>query len=180
VQAAEFRFDDTRQSAATNGKTVQTVFTVENDDRYSLILTDVDSLQTPDPIVYQINCLPDHVPLVQIEQPDRDIELPEDQRIAVIFQAQDDYGFSRISLATRVRRADDSEDDEDGPFEFRDLSHAPLDEREFRYQFVLDASRLNFFPKTGFSIIFKFGTMTAFQAQISAQRDFSGSLSISL
>ena len=147
LQAAEIRFDDTRQSAATNGKTVQTVFTVENDDRYSLILTDVDSLQTPDPIVYQINCLPDHVPLVQIEQPDRDIELPEDQRIAVIFQAQDDYGFSRISLATRVQRAGDSEDDEDGPFDFRDLSHAPLDEREFRYQLVLDAQPFELFPK---------------------------------
>lgn len=139
---AELLFDSGRRCAVqVQNRSANASFLVQNQDRYSVTLTDQDGLTSDSQVGYHIRLTADQPPFVRISQPGRDVDLTEDMQLPLLIEAQDDYGLTAITLQYQVQPAGQQEIDSSrfiaqplaGPFSAQmrmlfpwDLSSSPL------------------------------------------------------
>ncbi len=103
LQSAVLDFDRSKSIGLnTFGPKFEGRFYVIRNDRYTIKLCDKKEYGNIHPIKYNITVARDQSPFVRILVPGRDIDLGEDMRIPLLFEAQDDYGLSKMMLAYQI------------------------------------------------------------------------------
>jgi hypothetical protein len=149
---AELAFDSGRRcELQTLPHTVQGTFTVQEADRYALVLQDRDGLTSDSQVQYHIRLIADQAPFVRLALPGRDVDLTEDMMLPLLIEAQDDYGLTAMRLHYQVQPAGQEEIDSNrfasqaipGPYSEQmrvafpwDLSPSPLLPNESVLYFV--------------------------------------------
>lgn len=77
-------------------------FSVKKDDRYKILLTDVNDNQNLAPITYEVKAISDAFPVIELISPNQNTMLANDNRVALLGKASDDYGFSKLLLKYRL------------------------------------------------------------------------------
>ena len=77
-------------------------FKVTKDKNYKIILTDIYGNQNSSPISYSIKALTDSYPSIEIINPNKDVDLANDNRLNLFTRVSDDYGFSKLNLSFRL------------------------------------------------------------------------------
>lgn len=77
-------------------------FTLKKDNSYSIYLEDLDGNENLTPITYSIKVLFDASPIIEMIHPNKNINLGDDQRLAISAKISDDYGFSKLKLHYRL------------------------------------------------------------------------------
>lgn len=80
------------------GSRASTDFTVEESGYYRLRLSDQEGLINRDPILYRVTARPDEPPMVSLVEPAHDLDIAAGVSVAVVAEALDDFGFSRMNL----------------------------------------------------------------------------------
>ncbi len=77
-------------------------FTLRKDDDYKIILTDREGNQNLSPITYSLKVLYDAFPTIEMVAPNKDVELPNDNRVPLEVKINDDYGFTKLLVHYRL------------------------------------------------------------------------------
>lgn len=99
-----------------DGNHARTRFTVDGNDRYHIMLEDTDGIKNIDPIEYTVRMIEDQHPVVTIVEPGRDVYITEDLRLPMLIRIQDDFGFSGLQLAYRLKQSRYEQPNEDYTF----------------------------------------------------------------
>lgn len=86
------------QALTVDGSRGTAEFTVRSSSYYRLRLTDTEGLPDREAILYRISARPDESPLVRIVEPAHDLDIAANVKVAVVAEAVDDFGFSRMAL----------------------------------------------------------------------------------
>ena len=81
-----------------DGSRASTEFSVDESGYYRLRLTDTEGLLSRDPILYRITARPDEPPMISLVEPSRDLDIAAGVTVAVVAEALDDFGFTRMNL----------------------------------------------------------------------------------
>jgi len=73
-------------------------FSVDESGYYRLRMIDTEGLTSRDPILYRITARPDEPPMVSLVEPARDLDIAAGVTVAVVAEAVDDFGFTRMNL----------------------------------------------------------------------------------
>ncbi len=87
---------------AVEGSDASTVFYVEKDSEYYISVTDTEGHKNINAITYMIKTLTDEFPRIAVVSPDKNENLPEDDRMPILLKVSDDYGFSKLLLKHRL------------------------------------------------------------------------------
>lgn len=90
--------DSTRTPLRVEDRTISGEFTVKDDNRYSIMMTDENGRENREPIWYDIQILDDYPPSIQIMFPAVDVDLNERMILPLEVAISDDYGFGRMNL----------------------------------------------------------------------------------
>ncbi|GJQ63394.1 MAG: hypothetical protein SCALA702_24470 [Melioribacteraceae bacterium] len=77
-------------------------FRIMENRRYSIVLTDADSIKNVNPIEYSIKIEPDEYPFITVISPDADVKLGADNSVPFRLKIADDYGFNSLKLKYRL------------------------------------------------------------------------------
>lgn len=75
---------------------------IKENRKYSILLTDKDSVNNVNPIEYSIKIQLDEYPFIDVISPDADVKLGADNSIPFRLKIADDYGFSNLQLKYRL------------------------------------------------------------------------------
>ena len=96
---AYFIVDDTlRYPAQINGKRAYKNWVLDRDIVYSLDIIDVDSLKNKKPIKYNLWAIEDEYPTVSLINARENEEFPENRKIELKIDAQDDFGIKDLFI----------------------------------------------------------------------------------
>ncbi len=99
VTTGSLEFNDGRTKPITiNEKEISGKFVISDNGSYHLRLADVTGLSNPNPIEYDLVCLNDYEPQVQITFPAVDVDLDERMILPIEAVVFDDYGFTKLDL----------------------------------------------------------------------------------
>ena len=82
---------------------------IRSAQQYSVYLKDSAGLENANPILWQIDIIPDQRPVVEIVRPGRDQDLDESRRVPLLVSGEDDFGFTRLDLVYSVYRSGEQE-----------------------------------------------------------------------
>ncbi len=100
---AKLQFSDTTgRRMKVNASEASINFRVKKDNSYKIILTDERGDQNSSPITYSIKALFDAYPSIEMILPDKDVSLPNDNRLPLEVKVTDDYGFTKLVLHYRL------------------------------------------------------------------------------
>lgn len=103
VAEASLRFSSGRsQPLNITGRHLSTNFILRAEESYYAELKDGKGLASENPIIYHLRLLADQYPFVRLLAPSGDVDLREDMRLALLIQAQDDYGLSGLTIGYQV------------------------------------------------------------------------------
>jgi len=106
VAAAQMIFHDSVVTEMkVSGETAAGSFRVRKEDRYRFRLEDNDGLTNPDPIDYTVRTLRDEYPMIEIEEPGKNLDITGDMQVNLKLNIRDDYGFSGIRLYFRMEHS---------------------------------------------------------------------------
>jgi len=74
------------------------IFTLNQSGFYSMIIEDKQGNTNENPIKYGIELIADNLPEIEVVSPNKDINLPQDNKVAFILKIKDDFGFTKLSL----------------------------------------------------------------------------------
>ncbi len=94
--------DGARLPARINDRTASVNLTVAGDLRYTIGLLDPHMIPNRDPVEYRIVGLQDRPPEVRLLRPGADSELGETMQAALLAEAHDDFGISRMEVRYRI------------------------------------------------------------------------------
>ena len=77
-------------------------FAVKKDDNYKIQLVDENGNENRTPITYEIKAIYDAFPAIELVSPNQNTILANDNRVALLAKASDDYGFSKLLLNYRL------------------------------------------------------------------------------
>lgn len=77
-------------------------FKISKDKNYKILLTDIYGNQNSSPISYTIKALTDSYPAIEIINPNKDVDLANDNRLPLFARVSDDYGFTKLNLSYRL------------------------------------------------------------------------------
>jgi hypothetical protein len=77
-------------------------FTVKKDNQYIIKLSDKNGSENSSPITYYVQALYDAYPTIEMIAPNMNIPLANDNRVNLIAEVTDDYGFSKLILNYRL------------------------------------------------------------------------------
>ncbi len=80
-------------------------FAVDKDDNYRIILNDRNGNSNLSPIVYNIKVLNDAYPTIQVQYPNQNTSLSNDNRLPLGVKISDDYGFTKLLLHYRLSQS---------------------------------------------------------------------------
>ncbi len=99
LKAARFEFDDTtKKDMEVNGNEAQGKFIIRKDINYHILLTDLDRNNNLEPIEYSVKALIDAYPTIEMIAPNKDVNLPNDNRVGLAAKISDDFGFTKLLL----------------------------------------------------------------------------------
>jgi hypothetical protein len=99
VKSAVMVFDDgSRRELAIESEKLSGRFAVNRNGSYHIEVADEADLKNPHPIEYDIVCLEDYHPQVNITFPAVDIDLDESMTVPIEASLFDDFGFSKLEL----------------------------------------------------------------------------------
>jgi len=81
-----------------NNNSASGKFQIKKDVNYVIKIQDVLSNWNQQPINYTIKTLADEYPTIELNTPNTDFDLGEDNRVPINLKIQDDYGFSKLAL----------------------------------------------------------------------------------
>lgn len=97
--AAAFEFKNGQvKKSEINGDEISGRFTLAESGSYHIAVIDSGGLANPNPIEYDLVCLEDYPPQIQITFPAVDIDLDERMVIPIEASVLDDFGFSKLEL----------------------------------------------------------------------------------
>ncbi len=103
LETAKIIFDDSASiPLKINGSEAQGNFKIKKDNSYRLIIKDQNKNENLSPITYSIKTLQDSYPSIDIIAPNDNVNLPADNRIALLSKISDDYGFTKLTLNYRL------------------------------------------------------------------------------
>lgn len=103
LNKAYLEFDDsTSTSLAVSGNEASGKFIIASDNQYRIKLVDEIGNENPSPITYQVKSLYDEYPNIEMIAPNKNILLSNDNRVNIISNIKDDYGFTKLSLNYRL------------------------------------------------------------------------------
>lgn len=87
------------------GSTGKTDFKIYKNDEYHIDLTDEEGTQNENPITYTIKTLEDNYPNIELVSPEKNVKLPENDKLTLISKISDDYGISKLTLNYRLSQS---------------------------------------------------------------------------
>lgn len=81
-----------------NNNSASGKFQIKKDVNYVIRIQDILSNWNQQPINYTIKTLADEYPTIELNTPNSDFDLGEDNRVPINLKIQDDYGFSKLAL----------------------------------------------------------------------------------
>lgn len=75
---------------------------VNNSFQYKIILRDLYDNFNLSPVEYSVKATYDGYPLIKVIEPDADVNIGSDERVALLLKIQDDFGFSKLNLSYRL------------------------------------------------------------------------------
>jgi len=82
--------------------TAEALFMINQDVRYTIRITDRDSISNSDPIEYRISAIQDAYPFIQITTPREQSDLTEDRQTLVGIKVSDDFGVTRLRVGYKL------------------------------------------------------------------------------
>ena len=73
-------------------------FTIKENGKYKIILIDTSGYKNQSPINYEINTLIDEYPEIELISPQADVSLSIDNRVPLLLNISDDFGFSSLKI----------------------------------------------------------------------------------
>ncbi len=103
LKNAELFFNDsTTVNLNIEAKNAVGNFKISKDKNYKILLTDINGNQNSSPITYTIKALTDSYPAIEIINPDKDVDMANDNRLPLFARVSDDYGFTKLNLNYRL------------------------------------------------------------------------------
>jgi hypothetical protein len=102
AQAALTFHDSSRIPLVCRGIQATADFPVRADGSYIIRLRDSAGTPNIDPVEYNIKVIPDRFPAVVIVVPGQNLDVTENQALGLVIKGSDDYGFTRLQLASRL------------------------------------------------------------------------------
>ncbi|RKY93688.1 MAG: hypothetical protein DRQ13_09150, partial [Ignavibacteriae bacterium] len=115
-------------------------FTVRKDNQYIIKLLDEIGSENSSPITYYVQALYDAYPTIEMIAPNMSIPLANDNRVNLIAEVADDYGFSKLILNYRLSASRY----EPPQMDFRKLEiQLPPSEKEIPVNYIWNLSQLS-------------------------------------
>ncbi len=124
-------------------------FEVKESGYYRIRLVDNEGLENRDPILYRITARKDESPMISIKQPSQDIDIAANVKVAVVTEALDDFGFTRLNLRyyrTSTFDAPESREDESN-YQTRALEYDQPEPGKAVAEYVWDMTPLDLLPE---------------------------------
>ena len=86
----------------SNHKNASGYHIIKDESSFSINLVDERGITNKDPIIYNIELIPDFMPTLAVLQPTSFIELGDDQSIPLQLHIQDDYGFTNLQITYEI------------------------------------------------------------------------------
>jgi hypothetical protein len=139
----------TRIVLVVEGSKAHAEFMIEANGYYQIHLKDTEGLENRDPIRYRITARPDEAPVITLLEPAHDLEIAANVRVAVVSEAMDDYGFSRMVLRYMRTSGFDAPGSEPKEEDYKTLSlEYKMSERgKARSDYVWDMTPLDLLPE---------------------------------
>ena len=141
LKNAELIFNDSVKTVLNvNDQNASGSFKVTKDKNYQIILTDINGNRNSSPITYSIKALSDSYPSIEIINPNKDVDLANDNRLPLFARISDDYGFTKLVLNYRL--ASSKYQSEENNFSSIDI---PIDkkQKELDVNYIWNLSQLN-------------------------------------
>lgn len=90
--------DSSRANLRVEGDLISGRFTINQNGRYTIMMTDLAGRGNPEPIWYDVQVLDDYPPSIEIMFPAIDVNLSERMILPLEVLIGDDYGFDRLNL----------------------------------------------------------------------------------
>jgi hypothetical protein len=115
-------------------------FTVRKDNQYIIKLVDENGSENSSPITYYVQVLYDAYPTIEMIAPNMSIPLANDNRVNLIAEVADDYGFSKLILNYRLSASRY----EQPQIDFRKLEiQLPSSKKEIPVNYIWNLSQLS-------------------------------------
>lgn len=103
ISTAKIFFSDSSSVLlSTNNNAAEGSFVVKKDLNYHIKLKDEKGKDNLSPVTYSIASIYDEYPAIDILQPNKDVILSSDQRLAFLLRLKDDFGFEKLELHYRL------------------------------------------------------------------------------
>jgi len=127
--------DSSRANLRVDGQRISGRFTLKQNNRYTIKMSDLAGRGNPEPIWYDIQVLDDYPPSIEILFPAVDVDLSERMILPLEISIGDDYGFDRLHLVWWII----SEGRQSKPTkEFLSISDPQALEQVVRYQWDIN------------------------------------------
>jgi Domain of unknown function (DUF4175) len=97
-----FFSDSTKSNLNIGDQNAEGSFKISKDKNYQILLTDINGNKNSLPINYTIKALFDSYPSIEIINPNKDVDLSNDNRLPLFAKISDDYGFTKLVLNYRL------------------------------------------------------------------------------
>ncbi|MBZ0198774.1 MAG: hypothetical protein K8H86_02825 [Ignavibacteriaceae bacterium] len=94
--------DSTETDFKVDNNFGETNFIIKKDNTFKIIVADEKENKNDSPILYSIKALDDAYPAIEVINPGKNVNLDNDNRLALLAKINDDYGFSRLLLKYRL------------------------------------------------------------------------------
>ncbi|MBA4251573.1 MAG: hypothetical protein C0425_07815 [Chlorobiaceae bacterium] len=94
--------DSSKVNLKTSSNFADGGFTLKQETDYKIITRDLDGSENLSPITYNIKIFFDSNPQIEIIEPNKNVNLNEDQRLPLSVKISDDFGFSKLTLNYRL------------------------------------------------------------------------------
>ncbi|MFH0736397.1 MAG: DUF4175 family protein [bacterium] len=94
--------DSTEKPLTVKNSLAEGSFIINKNAGYKFIIEDKNGSQNINPIEYNIVVMPDENPEIEIISPNKNVNLSEDNKLALICRIKDDYGLTKLLLKYKL------------------------------------------------------------------------------
>ena len=102
LKKAYLLLEENESILKSNHKNASGNHIIKDEDSFSINLVDERGITNKDPILYNIELIPDFIPTLTVLQPSSYVELGDDQSIPFLLNIQDDYGFTNLQITYEI------------------------------------------------------------------------------
>lgn len=103
IRSSKILFSDSTEiKLNTDNNQASGSIRVKGDKNYQIIITDLNNNFNLQPVLYSIKSLEDAYPYIELNFPNADMNLPEDNRVPINLKVSDDFGFTKLILYYRL------------------------------------------------------------------------------